>query len=102
VNGDRLARRQVLSSGGTFPVSVAVHGDLVYVLNALGGGRLQGYRVTLVIAEAGPNALATFALARSAARGSWLSERSRIPGQPAATLTRAKAGSSRFSEACFF
>jgi len=45
VNGDRLARRQVLSSGGTFPVSVAVHGDLVYVLNALGGGRLQGYRV---------------------------------------------------------
>ena len=45
VTGDRLARRQVLSSGGTFPVSVAVHGDLVYVLNALGGGRLQGYRV---------------------------------------------------------
>jgi DNA-binding beta-propeller fold protein YncE len=45
VAGDRLARRQVLSSGGTFPVSVAVHGDLVYVLNALGGGRLQGYRV---------------------------------------------------------
>jgi DNA-binding beta-propeller fold protein YncE len=45
VAGDRLARRQVLSSGGTFPVSVAVHGDLVYVLNALGGGRLQGYRI---------------------------------------------------------
>jgi len=45
VHGDRLARRQVLSSGGTFPVSVAVHGDLVYVLNALGGGLLQGYRV---------------------------------------------------------
>jgi DNA-binding beta-propeller fold protein YncE len=45
VSGDRLALRQVLSSGGTFPVSVAVHGDLVYVLNALGGGSLQGYRV---------------------------------------------------------
>ena len=45
VTGDRLALRQVLSSGGSFPVSVAVHGDLVYVLNALGGGRLQGYRV---------------------------------------------------------
>jgi 6-phosphogluconolactonase (cycloisomerase 2 family) len=44
VHGDRLALRQVLSSGGTFPVSVAVHGDLVYVLNALNGGRLQGYR----------------------------------------------------------
>ena len=36
VRGDRLALRQVLGSGGTFPVSVAVHGDLVYVLNALG------------------------------------------------------------------
>jgi hypothetical protein len=46
VNGDRLALRQVLGSGGSFPVSVAVHGDLVYVLNALGGGRLQGYRVS--------------------------------------------------------
>ena len=45
VNGDRLALRQVLSSGGSFPVSVAVHGDLVYVLNALAGGRLAGYRV---------------------------------------------------------
>jgi DNA-binding beta-propeller fold protein YncE len=38
VSGDRLALRQVLRSGGTFPVSVAVHGDLVYVLNALKGG----------------------------------------------------------------
>jgi 6-phosphogluconolactonase (cycloisomerase 2 family) len=45
VHGDRLALRQVLSSRGTFPVSVAVHGDLVYVLNALNGGSVQGYRV---------------------------------------------------------
>jgi len=45
VRGDRLALRQVLGSGGTFPVSVAVHGDLVYVLNALNGGSVQGYRV---------------------------------------------------------
>jgi hypothetical protein len=43
--GNRLALRQVLGSGGTFPVSVAVHGDLVYVLNALNGGSVQGYRV---------------------------------------------------------
>jgi DNA-binding beta-propeller fold protein YncE len=35
----------VLRSGGAFPVSVAVHGDLVYVLNALNGGSVQGYRV---------------------------------------------------------
>jgi 6-phosphogluconolactonase (cycloisomerase 2 family) len=45
VNGDRLALRQVIGSGGTFPVSVAVRGDLVYVLNALNGGSVQGYRV---------------------------------------------------------
>ncbi|GAA4567276.1 lactonase family protein [Planotetraspora kaengkrachanensis] len=44
VHGDRLTRTQVVSSGGRFPVSVAVHGDLVYVLNALGGGSIQGYR----------------------------------------------------------
>jgi DNA-binding beta-propeller fold protein YncE len=41
--GDRLYLRQVVSSGGTFPVSVAVRGDLVYVLNALNGGSVQGY-----------------------------------------------------------
>ena len=45
VHGDRLALRQVLGSGGTFPVSVAVHGKLVYVLNALNGGSVQGDRV---------------------------------------------------------
>src|ERR1700723_3452166 len=45
VNGDHLALRQVLGSGGTFPVSVAVHANLVYVVNALNGGSLQGYRV---------------------------------------------------------
>src|SRR5262249_31808305 len=33
------------SSGGRFPVSVAVHGNLVYVLNALNGGSVRGYRV---------------------------------------------------------
>ena len=45
VSGDRLTRREVLGSGGSFPVSVAVHGDLVYVLNALGGGNVQGFKV---------------------------------------------------------
>jgi 6-phosphogluconolactonase (cycloisomerase 2 family) len=43
VHGDSLIRRQVISSGGTFPVSVAVHGNLVYVLNARDGGSVQGY-----------------------------------------------------------
>jgi 6-phosphogluconolactonase (cycloisomerase 2 family) len=45
VNGDRLTRRQVVPSGGPFPVSVAVRGDTVFVLNALDGGSVQGYTV---------------------------------------------------------
>jgi hypothetical protein len=45
VRGDTLRRQQVISSGGTFPVSVAVHGDLVYAVNAENGGSVQGYRV---------------------------------------------------------
>ncbi len=44
VIGDRLFLRQVLPSYGTFPVSVTVHDDLVYVLNARDGGSVQGYR----------------------------------------------------------
>jgi 6-phosphogluconolactonase (cycloisomerase 2 family) len=43
VRGDRLALRQVVNSGGTFPVSVAVDGSLLYVLNAENGGAVQGY-----------------------------------------------------------
>jgi 6-phosphogluconolactonase (cycloisomerase 2 family) len=41
--GDQLSLHQVVSSGGQFPVSVAVHGNLVYVLNAENGGSVQGY-----------------------------------------------------------
>jgi len=46
VRGDDLSLRQVVDSGGAFPVSVAVHDDLVYVLNALDGGSVQGYVVS--------------------------------------------------------
>ena len=45
VSGDRLALRQVVWSGGSFPVSVAVYGDHAYVLDALDGGALSGYRI---------------------------------------------------------
>ena len=45
VRGDQLRLRQVTGSGGAFPVSVAVRGDLVYVLNAENGGAVQGYRI---------------------------------------------------------
>jgi len=43
VRGDQLSLRQVVSSGGTFPVSVAVHGNLVDVLNAEKGGSVVGF-----------------------------------------------------------
>ena len=46
VLGDRLELSQVVWSGGVFPVSVAVHGNTAYVLNALGGGTLSGYRIS--------------------------------------------------------
>ena len=45
VDGDRLHLRQTVASGGSFPVSIAVSGDVVYVLNALDGGSVQGYLV---------------------------------------------------------
>jgi 6-phosphogluconolactonase (cycloisomerase 2 family) len=43
VHGDHLVRHQVVGSGGSFPVSVAVRGNLVYVLNARDGGSVQGF-----------------------------------------------------------
>lgn len=43
VRGDTLSRRQIISSGGTFPVSITVHRNLVYVLNARDGGSVQGF-----------------------------------------------------------
>src|SRR5258708_5232416 len=45
VRGDRLSLRQVVGSGRTFPVSVALDRNLVYVLNAENGGSVHGYRV---------------------------------------------------------
>lgn len=45
VEGSRLVRRQILSSHGDLPVSVSVVDNLVYVLNARGGGSITGYRV---------------------------------------------------------
>jgi 6-phosphogluconolactonase (cycloisomerase 2 family) len=46
VHGTRLHQRQIIGSGGQFPVSVAIRGDLVYVVNALRGGSVQGYRLS--------------------------------------------------------
>jgi DNA-binding beta-propeller fold protein YncE len=45
-NGDQLRLRQVIRSGGDFPVSIAVHGNAVYVLDARAGGAVQGYVIS--------------------------------------------------------
>src|SRR6266480_3008220 len=45
VQGDRLSLEQVLASGGQFPASIGVHGNLVYVLNSGGTGIVQGFRI---------------------------------------------------------
>jgi 6-phosphogluconolactonase (cycloisomerase 2 family) len=45
VHDDRLQLRNIVSSGGRFPASVAVHDDLAYVLNAGGSGTVQGFRL---------------------------------------------------------
>jgi len=43
VNGTTLTDAQVIGSGGSFPVSIAVYGNLVYVLNAGGDGSVQAF-----------------------------------------------------------
>jgi 6-phosphogluconolactonase (cycloisomerase 2 family) len=45
VQGSRLQLADVVPSGGDFPASVAVHVDLVYVVNAGGTGILQGFEI---------------------------------------------------------
>jgi 6-phosphogluconolactonase (cycloisomerase 2 family) len=45
VKGERLILTDVDPSGGDFPASVAVFGDLVYVLNSGNDGWLHGFRV---------------------------------------------------------
>jgi 6-phosphogluconolactonase (cycloisomerase 2 family) len=45
LDGGTLGRRQVVSSCGEFPVSLAVHDNLLYVLNAGGAGSVVGYHI---------------------------------------------------------
>ncbi|MEO3923543.1 beta-propeller fold lactonase family protein [Micromonosporaceae bacterium B7E4] len=45
VKGDELVKLDVVGSGGLLPVSIGVHDDLVYVLNAGGEGMVQGYEL---------------------------------------------------------
>jgi len=43
VRADRLELETVLPSGGEFPASVGVHGNLAYVLNSGGDGTVKGF-----------------------------------------------------------
>lgn len=45
VSSSGLTFKNRTSSGGTTPVSVAVKGDLLYVLNAGGSGNISGFRI---------------------------------------------------------
>ena len=45
VDGDRLDLLNTISSGGTLPVSIAIHDNLVYVLNAGGTPNITGFTI---------------------------------------------------------
>ncbi len=45
VRGTSLTRASLVPSGGHFPSSIAVHGDLVYVLNSGGDGSISGFEL---------------------------------------------------------
>ena len=45
VDGDSLQLESVVPSGGEFPASIAVHGRLLYALNAGGAGVVQGFQI---------------------------------------------------------
>jgi DNA-binding beta-propeller fold protein YncE len=45
VDGSQLSLREIVPSAGEFPVSIAVHNDLAYVLNARASESVSGYQV---------------------------------------------------------
>ena len=45
IDGSGLALTSRVGSGGVRPISLTVHGNLVYVLNAGGGGNISGFTV---------------------------------------------------------
>ena len=65
VHDDRLQLRNIVSSGGQFPASVAVHDDLVYVLNSGGSGIVQGFRLVGGRIEPIPGSARTLGLANT-------------------------------------
>jgi 6-phosphogluconolactonase (cycloisomerase 2 family) len=65
VHGNRLMLVDVLSSGGQFPASIAVHDGLAYVLNSGGSGIVQGFRIGSNGIRAIPGSARSLGLANS-------------------------------------
>jgi 6-phosphogluconolactonase (cycloisomerase 2 family) len=65
VHGDRLRLVDVVPSGGQFPASIAIHGELAYVLNSGGTGVVQGFRVGRHGLEPIPGSARSLGLANS-------------------------------------
>jgi hypothetical protein len=65
VRGDRLELADVVASGGDFPASIAVHDNVVYVLNAGGTGIVQGFRIGGDTLHAIPHSARSLGLANS-------------------------------------
>lgn len=64
-HGDDLSLKQQLPSNGPFPTSLAVHGNLVYVLDAGGAGFVTGYRITGGVLEPIPDSTRTLGLSNA-------------------------------------
>ena len=45
-NGNELSLKSTVPSGGMRPVSITVHDDIVYVLNAGGSGNISGFKLS--------------------------------------------------------
>ncbi len=45
INGGRLNLKSTVNSGGTLPVSIAQHEDIVFVLNAGGSNNISGFKI---------------------------------------------------------
>jgi 6-phosphogluconolactonase (cycloisomerase 2 family) len=65
VAGDVLSLTDVTASGGGFPASIAVHDNVVYVLDAGGTGTLQGFRIAGDKLQAIPHSTRTLGLANT-------------------------------------
>src|SRR6266516_4038277 len=65
VDGNRLELTDVVASGGEFPASIAVHGNLVSVLTSGGVGIVQGFRIAGAKLQPTPHSVRSLGLANT-------------------------------------